>query len=190
MKYFKIFTIPIAFLFILSGCAGTARIEKDETVDFSKIKTYQWIGNGANSSEPKGLSERNLQAAVSSKLRQADWVEVNSNPDVFIMHDMDVEKKLEERSSPVYSRSFIRQYYHPYRKRWVSVYYPSRFIGYDNDQYEVNEGTITLTMVDAKTDKVIWQAWNTDKVDYKKLTSKEIQSAVNSIFKKFEKSVQ
>lgn len=180
MKYLSIITAPIVAVFLFAGCASTARVEKDETVDFSKIKSYKWVDE-----QPKDLLVRNLHAAVDAKLEEADWTVDNQSPDVLLMHEMQVDKKLEERNTPVYSQSYTRRYYNPYRKQWVSVYYPSRLVGYDNDQYQVNEGTITLTMIDAKTDKVIWQAWNTDEVDTKKVTSKEIQSAVKSIFKKF-----
>lgn len=185
MKYLRILTIPAVALLFLSSCASTAKIEKDETVDFSKFKSYKWVDN--ENGPPKNLLERDLQAAVNSKLEaEAKWKEDNKSPDVLITHDLQVEKKLEERNSPVYSQSYTRQYYNPRTRRWMSVYYPSRVVGYDNDQYEVNEGTITITMIDAKTDQVIWQGWNTDQVDNKNVTSKEIQSAVKSIFKKFE----
>ena len=48
------------------------------------------------------------------------------------------------------------------------------------------EGTVTITMIDAKTDKTVWQGWTTDEVNSKNLTTKEIQIAVSSIFKKFD----
>ena len=34
-------------------------------------------------------------------------------------------------------------------------------------QYEVREGTVTITMVDAKTNKTVWQGWTTDEVNSK-----------------------
>jgi hypothetical protein len=41
-------------------------------------------------------------------------------------------------------------------------------------------------MIDAKTDKTVWQGWTTDEVNSRNLTSKEIQYAVKSIFRKFD----
>jgi hypothetical protein len=63
---------------------------------------------------------------------------------------------------------------------------PSTFMGYDYGTAEVREGTLTITMVDASTDKTIWQGWTTDDVNSRNLTRKEIQSSVNSIFSKFD----
>ncbi len=97
-----------------------------------------------------------------------------------------VENAVKESSNPVYSRSQTRYYYNRYTRRWSGIYYPSQFVGYDSDQYQTREGTVTITMVDAKTDKVIWQGWTTNEVNSKNLTSKEIQSSIRSIFRKFD----
>ena len=45
---------------------------------------------------------------------------------------------------------------------------------------------MTITMIDARTDKVIWQGWTTEELNSRKMSSKEIQAAVRSIFKKFD----
>jgi hypothetical protein len=68
----------------------------------------------------------------------------------------------------------------------VAIRYPSQFLGYDNDQYEIRQGTITITMVDAETNKTVWQGWTTDEVNSKNLTGREIDNSVKSIFRKFD----
>ena len=132
------------------------------------------------------MQKANLQKAVSAELAKAGWREDKRRPDVILKHDILVEKTVKESSNPVYSRGFTRRYYNPYTRRFNYIYYPSQFMGYDNDQYETREGTLTITMIDAKTDKVIWQGWTTDEVDSKNLTSKEIQNSVKNIFRKFD----
>lgn len=52
--------------------------------------------------------------------------------------------------------------------------------------YKIREGTITISMIDTRTDKTVWQGWTTDEVNSRNLTSKEIQNSVKSIFKKFD----
>jgi hypothetical protein len=101
-----------------------------------------------------------------------------------IDYDVLVEKSVKELSNPVYSRPFTRLVYNPYTRRYVSVYYPSQFLGYDREQKQVKEGTVTITMIDSKSDKIIWQGWTTDEVNSKNLSSKEIQSLIKTIFKK------
>jgi hypothetical protein len=39
-------------------------------------------------------------------------------------------------------------------------------------------------MIEAKSGKTVWQGWATDEVSNRNLTSKEIDAAVRSIFKK------
>ena len=66
------------------------------------------------------------------------------------------------------------------------IYYPSQFLGYDRNQRSIKEGTVTISVIDAKTEKTVWQGWTTDEVNSQNLTNKEIQAAVKSIFRKFD----
>jgi hypothetical protein len=59
-------------------------------------------------------------------------------------------------------------------------------LGYDRSQHSVKEGTVTVSVIDAKTEKTVWQGWTTDEVNSQNLTNKEIQNAVKTIFKKFD----
>lgn len=188
MKNVKFFSVvAIAGLF-LASCASVAHVEKDDSVNFSKYKTFAWIDTKEKTEEKKGadLLEKNIVSAVNTELQKEGWQETKRNPDVLLSYDVLVEKTVKEDNEPVYSRSFSRTFFNPYTRRWSSIYYPSQFLGYDNRQYEVREGTVTITMLDAKTNKTIWQGWTTDQVNSKNLTSKEIQSSVKSIFRKFD----
>jgi hypothetical protein len=173
---------------IFAGCATTAHVEKDDTVNFGNYKTFTWIDDAGNAGQAKtkDLQNTNVEKAVSAELAKANWREDQKNPDVILKHDILVEKTVKENANPVYSRGFTRRYFNPYTRRFNYIYYPSQFMGYTNNEYETREGTLTITMIDAKTDKVIWQGWATDEVDNKNLTSKEIQNSVKSIFRKFD----
>ena len=188
MKSIKSLMMFATFGLLLAGCASTAHIEKDDSVNFGNYKTFAWIddSNDSNQAKTNELQKANLEKAVSAELAKASWREDKRRPDVILKHDILVEKTIKESSNPVYSRGFTRRYYNPYTRRFNYIYYPSQFMGYDNDQYETREGTLTITMIDAKTDKVIWQGWTTDEVDSKNLTSKEIQNSVKNIFRKFD----
>jgi hypothetical protein len=58
-------------------------------------------------------------------------------------------------------------------------------MGYDNYSVPSRQGTVTITVTDARTDKAVWQGWTTDEISNRNMTSKEISNAVRSIFKKF-----
>ena len=187
MKKFNMIPFMAGLAFILASCASVAHIEKDETVNFDDYKTFAWVNEESEESKKflNDIQASNLQNAVTTELVKANWKESKAQPDVILKHDVLVERSVVETRQPVYSRSFSRPMYNPYSRRWVNVYYPSRFLGYENNQYNVKEGKITITMVDAKTDKVIWQGWTTEDID-RDITSKDIKSGVKSIFKKFD----
>ncbi len=178
-------------VFLLAGCASTAHIEKDDNADFSRYKTFAWLdkdGEGSHDRNKKNdLTEMKIREAVSSELQKsAGWREVKNRPDVLLSYDVLVEKGIKGSNNPVYSRSYSRLVYNPYTRRYTTVYYPSQFLGYERDEREIKEGTVTITMIDTRTDKTVWQGWTTDEVNSRNLTSREIQSAVRSIFKKFD----
>ncbi len=190
MKYLKLFGLLVASGILLWSCGGVAHIEKDDTVSFSNYKSFAWVDAKTDQSDSSkrnlSLTEQNIRKAVNSELAKQGWKEVKNRPDVLLSNDVLVEKAVKEDNNPVYSRSSTRYLYNPYARRWVPIYYPSQFLGYDNDRYEVRQGTITVTMVDAKTSKTIWQGWTTDEVNSRNLTGKEIQNSVKTIFRKFD----
>lgn len=179
------------FAILLAGCGTTAHFEKDDTVDFRDFKTFAWLdkdGEGRNDRDrANDLTERKIREAVSIEMKKtAGWREVKHRPDVLLNYDVLVERSTKEISSPVYSRPWSRVIYNPYTRRYTTITYPSQFMGYDRDERPIREGTVTITMIDARTDKTIWQGWTTEEVNSRNLTTKEIQYAVRSIFKKFD----
>lgn len=191
MKYAKFLSVLALSGLLLAGCSSIAHIEKDETVNFSNYKTYTWAEKKADDTTGKSvkisdLTERTIRQAVNAEMAKAGWKESKSNPDVLLAYDVLVEKSVREQTSPVYSQSFTRYFFNPYSRRYVPVYYPSQFLGYDREQQAVREGTITISLIDSRTDKTVWQGWSTDDVNSRNLSSKEIQAGVKSIFRKFD----
>lgn len=172
---------------LLVACSPSAHIEKDKNTDFSRFKTYSWMDSekGKNS-RVNSLAEQNIKSAVNQQLEKEGWREVRNNPDVLIGYDVLVEKTTKQMTNPVYSQPFSRIYYNPYTRRYGTLFYPSQFLGYDREAYATKEGTITVSMVDTKKDKMVWQGWSTSEVNSSNLTRKEIQNGVKSIFRKFD----
>lgn len=178
-----------ASFLILLACSPAAHIEKDKNVDFSRYKTYTWMdyeGNQSGKNKHNSLTENNIREAVNQQLSKEGWREVRNNPDVLIGYDLLVERTTRESNNPVYSRPFSRPYYNPVMRRWGTIYYPSQFMGYERDRINVREGTITISMVDVRTDKMVWQGWSVEEVNSNNLSKKEIQAGVRSIFRKFD----
>ena len=190
-KNLKWLGAAVVMMFVLASCSSTAHIEKDDTADFSHYKTFAWIdkdGEGKNDrNKSNDLTEQKIRDAVNKELeKNSGWREVKNRPDVLLSYDVLVERNIKESNSPVYSNPYTRVVYNPYTRRYTTIYYPSRFVGYERDERPIKEGTVTISMIDTKTDKTVWQGWTTDEVNSKNLTTKEIQNSVRSIFKKFD----
>lgn len=191
MRYFKFLTVAAFSGLLLAGCASVAHVEKDDSVNFNRYHTYTWVEakdskDESSNDKVSDLTESRIREAVNAELAKAGWRESKNKPDVLISYDVMVERAVKENNNPVYSQPFTRYVFNPYTRRWLSLYYPSQFVGYDRDQRSVKEGTVTISVIDAKTEKTVWQGWTTDEVNSQNLTSKEVQNAVKSIFRKFD----
>jgi hypothetical protein len=189
-KNLKLWSVYSVFVLLLASCGTTAHIEKDDNADFSRYKSFKWIdkdGEGKNdANKGNDLTEKRIRDAVNAELEKTGWKETKNRPDVLLSYDVLVERSTTESTNPVYTRSSSRVVFNPYTRRYTTIYYPSQFAGYERDERTIREGTVTISMIDTKTDKTVWQGWTTDEVNSKNLTTKEIQNSVRSIFKKFD----
>lgn len=183
-------TIALAGL-LLAGCASIVHVEKDETADLSAYNTYSWVATTEDKTDSTGthisdLTDRRIREAIDSELSKTGWRQSKNKPDVLLAYDVLIERGIKEDSRPVYSDPYTRYFYNRYSGRWNAIYFPSRFMGYDSRQMSVREGTITVSLIDAKSGKTIWQGWTTDEINSRNLTSKEIRTAVKNIFRKLD----
>jgi Domain of unknown function (DUF4136) len=190
LQTIKAGVLAVAAGIILGGCASNARIEKARDANMSNYKTYSWIvpekTKGSKASRRNDIALQNIHSAVNEELQKIGWKEVQHNPDVLVSSELLVEKTEKEQNDPVYSESYIRRYYNPRTGRFNNFYYPSRFMGYNSYSTTVKEGTISIMLIDTKTDKTVWQGWATDELDYAQMSDREINKNVKSIFKKFD----
>lgn len=174
----------------LAGCAGTAHVQKDKSADFSQYKTYSWVEKekpkNSKANHRYDMAEQNIRDAVNEQLQKKGYIESKNDPDVLVSTDLLLEKNMREQKDPVYSQPYTRSYYNPRTRRINTFYFPSEFMGYDSYSTTVKEGTVTVTMIDAKTDKAVWQGWATKQLNRNNITEKEIDQNVRSIFKKFD----
>lgn len=190
MKTVRLLGLLFLVACVGSGCAPVAHVEKDDTVNFGQYKTFAWTESQVNDSvqikKVSDLAEKNIKEAVASEVAKHGWQENRQSPDVLLAYDILVEKSVRDQANPMFTRPFTRYMFNPYTGRWFGLFYPSQFIGFNNWSQEVREGTITITIADAKTEQTVLQGWATDEMVSRNLTNKEIQSSVRSIFRKFD----
>lgn len=187
LRNWKLWSTCLAFVFLVAGCGPTAHIEKDDNADFSRYRTFAWLDKDDKGNRNKNdLTEQRIRQAVNEQLKAKGWQESDSDPDILLSYDVLVERSVRTESDPVYTRPFTRTFYNPYRRRFINVYYPSQFVGYDTYNVPTREGTITISMVDANTEKTVWQGWATEQLDSRNITSREINSTVKAIMRKLD----
>lgn len=178
-----------AVILVLAGCGPSAHVETSRNANFDRYRTFAWAekkdrrGRAGSST----MMENQVKSAISDRLQsRMGWQQVSRNPDVILSYDVLVERGSRVESDPRYSWGGFRTFYNPYSRRFYNVYYPSMFMGYDNYEVPTKEGTITVTMVDARTDETVMQGWATDEVNSRRISGREIDRIVDAIFKKWE----
>ena len=150
----------IAVSIWLASCSTPAYVQQDESIRLSDYKTYMWIDTRANENDQSARATAYADIPVRNEVSR------------------------ETRSDPIYSQAFTRSYYNPYTRRWSTMYYPSQFQGYQVYDTPVRDGTVTITLVDSKTDKNIWQGWSTERLSGTRLSSEQVEGTVQRIFAK------
>jgi hypothetical protein len=181
----------LVVLFILAGCGPKTYVTKDDTYDISKVRNYTWVRaqrdsmGGQRSGRGNDLVNNSIRTSFDRNLAASGWRQVRpAAADVYVVYDMNVQRENVNVNDPVYSQPMTRWYYSPYRRGFVPIYYPSTLLGYNNSVQTVNEGTITLSIIDAKTDKTIWQGSATSELNGRRMTDAEIDDYVKAIVKK------
>lgn len=174
----------------LSACGVQSYVEKDPAVDLNNYKTYAWLNN-AESKRKDGKNYKDFQESylvdlVSKELEKNGWRAAKNNPDVLLDYDIMVENNVREQSESVYSRPFVRYFYNPYTRRINSVYYPSQYLGQESYTVPYKSGTITINIVDTRTNKLVWQGWAETDVTNRRIQKDDMNKIVKSIFKKFD----
>ncbi len=188
MKTVKNICAALMVAFTIASCATPVHVEKDDSVNLSSYKTYMWVdtryNQNDNTTRPTSYGDISVRNAANAELRKAGWAEVSNDPDLLVSYDVLVQNNTVRRADPVYSQSFTRTYYNPRARRWGTIYYPSQFLGYNNYDVPVKEGTISITLTDANTDKIVWQGWTTEELNYSRIMPEEISASVQNIFSK------
>lgn len=183
--------LPFLSLFVIASCGVSSYVEKDPSIDLNQYRTYAWIGgdknNKKNNKPYKDFQESYLAGLISKELEKNGFVKARSNPDILIDYDIMIENDVREQSNPVYSRSMVRYFYNPFTRRINARYFPSQYLGQTNYDVPYKSGTITINIVDTKSNKLVWQGWaETEVTKKKRINHDDMDKIVKSIFKKMD----
>lgn len=178
--------LNILSLVLVVSCSTPVEIESVKDLQLQQYKTYDWAIDTTSDAQPtlNDIQLANLMTSADGFLSNKGWRRNATNPEIYIKPDILLERYSQQRTDAVYSDPYYRTFYNPYTGRFVNVYYPSRFLGYNTTQYEVKEGTLTLSLFDARTEKMIWQGWTTTPLNRQKMSESQLTNATIRILKK------
>jgi hypothetical protein len=161
-------------LFILSFIAGCATplvvdYDYDTTYDFTKLKTYDWLPSPPGD-QIEDMAEKRFVSATNTQLGARGYSQSSESPD-FLISLQGVKKTVESGSTAVGASVGI-----PVGRGTVSV-------GGGKSKPRIKqEGTLTLNLLDRKTNAVIWQG--TAKAEIQpKSSPEEQQQRINAVIK-------
>jgi hypothetical protein len=178
-------------IIIVSSCTATIYSSKDPNIDFSKYKSFAWYAKVYPPTERADfnneLIESNIKNYGSSELKLRGLkVDVDSADVIFDFTVMIKHKEMQEQN-PVYSHPYNYNAFNPTTQKNYNS--PARQMPYISSYATTNvpydEGTLTIMMIDRRTNRLIWKGWAVGTVTDEQTYEAELQSDIHQMFKKF-----
>jgi len=183
----RFLTIGIVFVFTaVAGLAQTVKVDLDKEKDFSQYSTYAWIGCEGEATEAgaeSSLAHRRIRDAVDGQMNAKGMFEDAESPDLYLLCAVDGRERVRYESTSIGPRGYYGWYGpHPYwGYGWSHSWTTTR-------PYHYREGQMSLMMLDAETDELVWRAFATATLTQTQKDAKKIEKAAKKAFKKFPQS--
>jgi hypothetical protein len=145
---FTLFCLMLGLL--LTSCSMTSiEYDYDRDFDYSTLKLYEWMDVPADFPANEIVIQR-IKRAVDQQMQQKGFEQTTTSPDFYISMQGFVDIIREGVERGVAYRGY-RGYDRTYERRF--------------EVYEYREGTIALTIINAKTNTLIWEGSATRALD-------------------------
>lgn len=181
MKTLKLSLLMLAVA-LLSSCSSVKVVaDMDKTVDFSKYKTYNFLGWQENSDQIlNDFDKKRIRDAFAKEFSDRGMTYVEENADMAITLFVVVDQKT---TTTAYTNYYGNRYggYYRYRGGWG---YGHATTSYSESDYL--EGTLVMDVFDGASKKQIWQGIATSTVsENPDKREKTIPAKINALMKKF-----
>lgn len=181
--------IGLALIAFMASCSGTKVVtDMDKATDFTKYNTYQLKKyEGSDSENSIILNELNQKRIISAIEEQASTsgMIVSENPDAYLVYGVgiDIQKgystNTHNTGSPYYGGRYGRRGRGYYGGGFSSSYSTTT-------ETQTTNGTISIALIDAETDELLWISHGTKEIKQKSKKAEEnINKSVAKIFKEF-----
>lgn len=158
---------------LVAGCASgpAVRVDQDPAVDLKAYQTFGFFDQMATDrAQYTTILTSRLKQATRVQLERHNYIYSDNNPDLQVNFFVNVVDRQEVRSSPV-GRGF-----HGYRV-WAN----------DIDTVNYRQGTLSIDLVDAKRNELVWQGVAEGRLSQKSLKNPgpAVDQVVSEIFASF-----
>jgi len=159
---------------LLTGCATNVSVDYDESARFSAIKTYSLLPKAKASTEDKRLSspliDQRIVKAIKSNMAKKGYLYDETQPDVKLQFQIDLKQEVASDGSGVTMviGSGIG-------RTGFGVAY-----GVGNDVQTYERGRLTIDVLSAKDDKLLWRGTNSRRI-YDASTPETSEKLINEV---------
>lgn len=163
--------------------------DKDESIDFSKYKTFAWLPS-ASFNYGKGFSneiiDNNIKLFASQEATNKGLTGDTTNPDLLFEYHVEIKSKVRTEQQPIYNYNNYYNRMHPYNPYWrYNNMNTPYIIGYKNVNIHYEEGTLEISAIERQSNKLVWRGWSVSTFDDDVEYEKDIHNDIVAIFKKF-----
>ena len=164
--------VCLAAVVLLSGAgfgcsSNNLRSAYDPDADFGSYRTYGFYQDaGAGSNRYKGFVAQYMIEAISEEMDKRGYTRSNT-PDLLVNFNGVLEEKTQVTSTPVTVGG-----YYGYRRGYYSAW-PAYGYATETRVSEYTEGTFNIDLVDARRNKLVWEAVGQGRVSQSDLRKME-----------------
>jgi len=182
MKLQNTLLTTTAVLVLFSGCASTPNTfsNADPSADFSKYRTYGFLGKLSTDTEKyESLVSNFLKVAMAQQMDRRGLGFDEDNPDLRVNFFINTKDKIRSRSVPTMGA------YYGFRDPFYDPWYG--YGGFETQIDQYTEGTLNIDIIDAHTDKLVWEGAVTGRVTDEAVRNLErtIDAAVAVVMENF-----
>jgi hypothetical protein len=146
--------IFLSLAFILGSCSSIkVTADHDASVDFTKYKTYSYLGWSENSTKMlNDFDKRRIEAAFASEFIKRGMKYVQTDGDVEVSLYLVTDQKTATTAYTDYYRPYSG-YYYGYGWGWGGGYASTTY-----HQYDYTVGTLVCDVFDGNEKKLVWQS--------------------------------
>ncbi|MGH8126902.1 MAG: DUF4136 domain-containing protein [Gammaproteobacteria bacterium] len=177
MRSVRRIAFPLVLLALASGCAAPVHVEYNNA-SYAKWHNFAWEvpqqGAVANPILNSGILTTRVEEAVSETLSKAGYHKVDDqkNADFIVTYHTAMALRQEPQSG-------------------ISFAYGTYGLGFNTlfltqpGPQQVQEGSLILDVIDARTKKLVWRGWITKGLNQSNYSQQSVNEAVQRIFAKF-----